>query len=188
MWMLKYIILIFALSVGTAYAQIPSSGSAVYNVKSGLCLDDPNNSKTNGVQVDQNTCNQGSGQTLTFKASGSNYYITNGLDGDCLDDYQAGTSAGTIVDYWPCLSGPPNNQLWTVSSSTGPGVFTIKSVNSGLCIQPSGSSTSTGVGIVQESCNGGNAENWIIAPVSVTQSGSCNCSNYLNYPGRACPC
>jgi hypothetical protein len=92
----------------------------VKNIKSGLCLDVPNQSTSEGVQLDQWTCNGGTNQQWVFSSVGSytsssdrTYQLTALDSGMVADVTGQSTSAGAAVVQWPSNGGA--NQQWNIS-------------------------------------------------------------------------
>ncbi|MDI1461573.1 ricin-type beta-trefoil lectin domain protein [Catellatospora sp. KI3] len=136
---------LFLIKSGTTPPQ-PTTFKLV-NGASGTCLDDPNSSTTNGVQLDLSTCNGSAGQTVT--QSGATLQIL----GKCVDAYGAGTANGTKVILWTCNSG--TNQQWTLRSDGS-----IAGVQSGRCISPVNGGTANGTLLVLADCNGQPYQRW----------------------------
>lgn len=93
------------------------------SVNSGLCLDVPNNSAAEGVQLDQWTCNGGTNQEWaldpvgSYSASGDRVYQLTSLEsGYTLEDENNSTAEGSPIDQWPGNGG--SNQDWTVGSTS----------------------------------------------------------------------
>lgn len=80
----------------------------------------------------------------------------------CLDVVGQGTKAGTKVDIYACNGGA--NQVWTMTNITtgaAKGKMELKSKQSGLCLDISGSSTkSPGPQLEIFTCNNGNNQAW----------------------------
>jgi hypothetical protein len=83
-------------------------------------LDVPGGSTTEGVQLDQWTCNGGTNQEWALDAVGSytsasdkSYELTNLNSGQVVDVTGGSTTAGAAVDQWPTDGGA--NQKWTLS-------------------------------------------------------------------------
>lgn len=125
----------------------PPTTFRLTNGASGTCLDDPNGSTTNGVQLVLWTCNGGTNQTIT--QSGATLQIL----GKCIDAYGAGTANGTRVILWTCNGG--TNQQWTLRSDGS-----IAGVQSGRCLSPVNGGTANGTQIVLFDCNGQAYQRW----------------------------
>src|SRR6185369_10495798 len=103
-------------------------------VGSNRCLEVPNSSMTNGVQMDIWDCNGGSNQSWTYTSAGELRVYGN----KCMDVAGAtATAPGTKVEIWDCNGGA--NQQWVLG-----GNGTIVGVGSGICLNPKSSGTSNG--------------------------------------------
>jgi O-glycosyl hydrolase len=115
---------------------------------SGKCVDDYQNSSTNGNKVDLWTCNGGASQTWT---------LSNGtlqINGKCMDVTGQGTSNGTLVELWTCNGGA--NQQWTASNGA------LVSAQSGKCLDDPAFSTTDGTQLEIWTCNGGSNQKWTL--------------------------
>ena len=122
----------------------------IHAVGAAKCLDVPNNTTTEGTQLDIWDCNGGANQEWTSTSSGQ---LTVYSGGDCLDASGQGTTAGTKVDIWPCNGG--TNQQWKLNSNG-----TITGVQSGLCLDVTGASTADGALAELWTCDGGSNQQW----------------------------
>lgn len=137
------------LSVTAVAGPPPPVSSALVGVGSNRCLDVPNQSQTNGVQLVIWDCNGGANQQWAQLSNGAfQVYGTK-----CLDARGHGTTPGTIVDIWDCNGGA--NQRWTFNADG-----TIVGVESGLCLDVTGAATGNGALIEIWTCNGGNNQKW----------------------------
>jgi predicted alpha-1,6-mannanase (GH76 family) len=119
----------------------------VTNVNSGMAIDDPGSSKTDGKDMQQYTVNNGTNQQWNVTNLGNNVItLTNVSSGQLLDVAAASRSNGALVDQYPSNNG--NNQKWQVLYLGG-GVYTLTSINSGLALDVKGASKSTGAAIDQ---------------------------------------
>ncbi|MDW6063892.1 RICIN domain-containing protein [Streptomyces sp. FXJ1.4098] len=116
---------------------------------SGRCVDVPNQSQTNGTQVELWDCNGGSNQQWT-KTAADELRV---YGSSCLDASGQGTSPGTKVDIWSCNGGA--NQKWTIHDNG-----TITGVQSGLCLDATGGGTANGTLLQLWTCNGGSSQKW----------------------------
>ncbi|UFR01325.1 RICIN domain-containing protein [Streptomyces sp. Go40/10] len=116
---------------------------------SGRCVDVPNQSQTNGTQVELWDCNGGSNQQWT-KTAADELRV---YGSSCLDASGQGTSPGTKVDIWSCGGGA--NQKWTIHDNG-----TITGVQSGLCLDATGGGTANGTLLQLWTCNGGSNQKW----------------------------
>jgi hypothetical protein len=138
---------------GTPPSSPPPSGG-VQNVEvvgagSGRCVDVPNASTANGVQVQLYDCWGGSNQRWTY-TSGRQLVV---YGNKCLDASGQGTADGTAVIIWDC-NGQANQQ-WIVNANG-----TITGVQSGKCVDANGAGTANGTKVILWSCNGGSNQQW----------------------------
>jgi predicted alpha-1,6-mannanase (GH76 family) len=135
--------------------DIPTSASTliangtyiITSVDSGMALEDPGFSQTDGEDMDQWTVNNGTNQQWAVTNLGNNVItLKNVSSGQLLDVDAASKSNGALVDQWPGNS--ENNQKWQVLS-LGSGVYTLTSINSGLALDVVGASKSAGAKIDQ---------------------------------------
>jgi Glycosyl hydrolase family 59/Ricin-type beta-trefoil lectin domain len=118
----------------------------------GMCLDDANDSTTNGNVIDIYTCNGTAAQVWQY----SNGAVEN--NGKCLDVVgNTSTADGTLVDLWDCNGG--NNQDWNVVNGT------LVNPQSGKCLDDPGLSTTPGTQLDIWDCNGGANQKWNMPPV-----------------------
>ncbi|WP_305126976.1 ricin-type beta-trefoil lectin domain protein [Streptomyces odontomachi] len=116
---------------------------------SGRCVDVPNESQTNGTQVDLWDCNGGSNQQWTSTEAGE----LRVYGGVCLDAAGQGTSPGTKVDIYTCNGG--SNQQWSLNADG-----TITGKQSGLCLDATGNGTANGTLLELWNCTGGSNQQW----------------------------
>jgi poly(3-hydroxybutyrate) depolymerase len=132
----------------------PPPSGGVQNVEvvgagSGRCVDVPNASTANGVQVQLYDCWGGSNQRWTY-TSGRQLVV---YGNKCLDASGQGTADGTAVIIWDC-NGQANQQ-WIVNANG-----TITGVQSGKCVDANGAGTANGTKVILWSCNGGSNQQW----------------------------
>ncbi len=147
-------------------AAAPSTG---INAGSSLCLDDPNSQTTTGVQLIQWTCNGGTNQNWTFNlvAGTTATYTISSFAGLCVDISGRSTASGGQVIQWTCNS--QTNQEFTAQPVTVSGktnTFNLVSVNSGLCIAPTGDSTASNTLLVQLSCTTATTRVWQVSGIA----------------------
>jgi alpha-galactosidase len=153
-------------TTGTISASVPGHGTVMYRVSGGTsggggssgvlrgvgsnrCLDVPNSSQTNGVQLQIFDCSGGANQQWTLTASGQ--LMVYGTK--CLDAFNNQTTAGTKVEIWDCNGG--TNQQWRLNSDA-----TVTGVQSGLCLDVTGARTANGTLVELWTCNGGSNQKW----------------------------
>ncbi|GAB2844957.1 endo-1,4-beta-xylanase [Actinoallomurus bryophytorum] len=126
----------------------PTEGTGpIKGVASGRCLDVPNASTTDGIQVQLWDCNGNSNQQWAATSASELQVYGN----KCLD--AAGTGNGVKVQIYSCHGG--DNQKWRVNSDG-----TIVGVQSGLCLDAVGQGTGNGTQIQLYSCSGGSNQKW----------------------------
>jgi hypothetical protein len=137
------------LSITPGPGGTGGTSGPITGVASGRCVDVPNQSQTNGTQVELWDCNGGSNQQWTRTAAGE----LRVYGGDCLDAAGQGTSPGTKVDIYACNGG--SNQQWTANADG-----TITGNQSGLCLDATGNGTANGTLLELWTCNGGSNQQW----------------------------
>ncbi|NUP48249.1 MAG: hypothetical protein HOW97_13195 [Catenulispora sp.] len=79
--------------------------------------------------------------------------VVNQASGNCADDPNSSTTAGTQLIQYSCNGG--TNQNWTFTPVSGTtATYTVTNGASGLCVDVSGRSTADNAQIIQWSCNG----------------------------------
>jgi regulation of enolase protein 1 (concanavalin A-like superfamily) len=137
---------------------IPNGTYVITSVYSGLVIDDPGSSKTNGKVMQQYTRNNGANQHWTVNNLGNNVItLTNGASGQLLDVTGASKANGALVDQWP--ANGQTNQQWNVISLGG-GSFELTSVNSGLALDIVGGVTTVGAKLDQAAYLGNAWQQW----------------------------
>jgi len=129
----------------------PPSGGQIVQAGSGRCLDVPNASQTNGVQVQLWDCSGNVNQKWARTDAGE----LRVYGGKCLDAEGAGTSPGTRVIVWDCHGG--QNQRWNVN-----GNGTITSAGSGLCLDTASGGTGNGAQSILADCNSASTQRWTL--------------------------
>lgn len=131
----------------------------IVGLNSGLALDDPNSSTTDGEDMDQWTVNGGNNQKWVLTNLGNNVVtLQNVASGQMLDVAGASKTAGALVDQWP--ANGQTNQQWTIATAGTSGYFTLTSVNSGLLLDVVGASKTNGAQIDQWTANGQTNQQW----------------------------
>ncbi|MGV9352828.1 ricin-type beta-trefoil lectin domain protein [Streptomyces misionensis] len=121
----------------------------ITGVGSGRCVDVPNQSQSDGTQVELWDCNGGGNQQWTSTSAGE----LRVYGGDCLDAAGQATSPGTKVDIYTCNGG--GNQKWKLNADG-----TITGNQSGLCLDATGNGTANGTLLQLWTCNGGSNQKW----------------------------
>jgi len=149
----------WTVSGGTA----PSDSGTYWGVEAsrdnGLCLDNTNNSSTNGNKVQVWTCNGNAAQGWRYNPSTGELVNSNGK---CLDDTGHSSTNGTKVQIWACLGDPA--QQWT-AILTGNSFVEFKNTSANVCLDNTGNSGTNGTQVQVWSCNGDAAQAWD-APLS----------------------
>ncbi|MEU7870514.1 RICIN domain-containing protein [Dactylosporangium sp. NPDC049140] len=148
---------------GTAEAATAFTSTAVNG--NGNCLDVPNSSTANGVQLIQYACNGGANQRFAFTpVSGTpdQYTIGTSAAGKCVDVNGASTSDNAPVIQWSCSSA--NNQRFRLVTGAN-GLSGLQAVHSGKCVSAAG-----GTGLVQLPCDAGSARTWRVTGGTTTPS------------------
>ncbi|MQM27361.1 RICIN domain-containing protein [Glycomyces albidus] len=127
---------------------------ALRSAASNRCLDVPNQSTTNGTQLQIYDCWGGANQQWTATAAGE-LSVYSGANRKCLDASNGGTANGTQVIIWTCHGGA--NQRWARNADG-----TITNAASGLCLDVSGAATANGTKVILWSCNGGSNQRWTL--------------------------
>ncbi|MEV4296495.1 ricin-type beta-trefoil lectin domain protein [Microbispora rosea] len=127
----------------------PGSTSMLRNVNAGRCLDVPNQSQTNGTQLNLWDCNGQANQSWTYTSGKALQVYGN----KCLDAEAAGTANGTRAIIWDC-NGQANQQ-WNVNADG-----TVTGVQSGLCLEASNFGTANGTKVQLWSCTGTTSQKW----------------------------
>jgi hypothetical protein len=127
---------------------------ALRSTASNRCLDVPNQSTTNGTQLQIYDCWSGANQQWTATAAGE-LTVYSGGNRKCLDASNGGTANGTQVIIWSCHGGA--NQRWNRNANG-----TVTNAASGLCLDVSGAATANGTKVILWSCNGGTNQQWTL--------------------------
>jgi hypothetical protein len=131
------------------------------------CIDDPNSSQTQGLQMTIYYCNGGLNQDWWFIPSvnyGGDLWLENGASNQCLTVYGAKTVPNTPVIQWGCTDG--NNEVWRqvatgVNDTWGRDYYTIRPLNAlNQCLTLFGASTNNGTKLITYTCNGGSNQWW----------------------------
>ncbi|QIY68493.1 glycoside hydrolase family 97 catalytic domain-containing protein [Streptomyces sp. RLB1-33] len=145
---------------------------ALKGSQSGLCVDVPGASQTNGTQVALWDCHGQANQTWTASPTGQ---LTVYGGAKCLDAKGSATTDGTPVQIYDCNGTP--GQKWTVNSDG-----TVVNPNSGKCLDATAGGTTPGTLLELWTCTGGTNQTWYRANTTAVykgkQSGRC-----LDLPG-----
>jgi alpha-galactosidase len=120
--------------------------STLVSASSGRCLDLPNSATANGTQPVIWDCNGATNQQ--WSVSGQTLQAL----GKCLQS-PSGATAGTKVEIWDCNGGA--GQQWSFEANG-----TIRSNQSGLCLDVDNSGTANGTLTLLWTCTGGANQRW----------------------------
>ncbi len=136
-----------------------TSGNTYYitSESSGLLLDDPAFSTSNGTGMIQWQENGGTNQQWTATAVGSYWTFTNVASGLLLEDPGFSTTEGTQLDQWESNGG--SNQRWAVIA-VGDGSYELMNAVSGQLMDVYGNSNSNDAPIIQLPNNGNTNQHW----------------------------
>jgi len=137
---------IYRVSGGGSSSPSPSGSYSVVSAASGRCLDIPGSNTANGTQPVIWDCHSAANQQWTFDG-----LTIRGL-GKCLDA-PLNATAGAKAQIWDCNG--QTNQQWNVNANG-----TISGVQSGLCLDVNGGSTSNGTAVILWTCHGGSNQTW----------------------------
>ncbi len=171
----------FACTVATAVASIavvvltgaqPAGAASAFtstavNQNGGNCANLPNNSTTNGTQLNQAACNGAGSQNLTFTpVSGTTdqYTVATATAGRCVDVNGASTADNATIIQWTCHTNTNQRiRLVPVTISGTDKTFSLQPVHSGKCVAPAAGSASAGTGLVQLPCSSATSRVWRLA-------------------------
>ncbi|WP_431219934.1 RICIN domain-containing protein [Leifsonia xyli] len=114
------------------------------------------------------------GYTITILPPSNTTFATVAVaqhSGQCLDDTNLSTSAGTQLQQYPCEGG--YQQTWDFTPvASGSSTYSVKNELSGLCLDVAGSSTSEGAAVVQNACaSGSSSQRFTLRKVTALGSG-----------------
>ena len=137
---------------GGANQQWSLQNGMLVSAQSGRCLDDPNSSTTNGVQLVIWDCGTGqANQHWTLASSGPpTGLVASGVAGKCIDDDNSNAN-GTPAIIWDCNSSN-GNQVWTFVNGT--------LQQNGECLDVTALGTANGTKVEQWSCTGASNQQW----------------------------
>jgi Glycosyl hydrolase family 92/Ricin-type beta-trefoil lectin domain len=138
----------------------PRIGAITSGAGSGLCLDDPNSSTSDGSRIQIWGCDGTYAQDWTIATDGTFRTL-----GKCLDVSNSGTTSGTAVQLWNCNGS--GAQQWTPGSGSS-----LVNPESGLCLDDPNSSTTEGTQLQIYTCNGSSAQSWSLPAVPAVQGGA----------------
>jgi alpha-glucosidase len=124
-------------------------GGILKGQQSGLCVDVPDNSQTNGTAVKLWDCHGGANQNWT--TTPSKQLMVYGTK--CLGAGGGGSTDGTVVQIDDCNSS--GAQQWTVNADG-----TVVNTGSGKCLDAYDNGTTSGTALIIWTCNGGANQKW----------------------------
>lgn len=147
-----------------ANITVASGRYTIKNLNSSKCLDVPNSSTSDSVQLQQYTCNSTAAQQYDVVYVGSSLYeIVNANSGKCVDVRSGFTSNGTAVQQYAC-NHTTSQRFY--ARGVGDGSFWLKSaLNGSSPIEIAASSTADSAKTQIWSNTGGNNQKWKLLPV-----------------------
>jgi pectate lyase len=147
---------------GTSASAAPAPGAyRLVNAASGLCLDVPGQSTSDGVQLIQFGCSGAANQTWNITAQGSGFRLAAAHSGKCAGVIGASTSAGKAVEQETCTGA--TSQTWQLVLLSG-STYHVVNANGGKCLNVIDSSTAPSAVIQQNSCDSVTSKSWTITP------------------------
>jgi hypothetical protein len=141
---------------GSGTQWIYQSSGLVVNPASGLCLDDPSGSTTDGTQLQIRACGTFPAQEwslpYTRPASPAGEIVAQDT-GMCLDNLDSKLANANVVDVYTC-NGGQDSQEWTVE-----GDGTIR-LTSAYCLDVYHSGDTSGSIVDLYTCNGSDSQQW----------------------------
>lgn len=139
-----------------SYAANVADGTySLKNSKSGKCLDVPNTSTAAGVQLQQNTCSNGTAQRFKLTHVANGYYtIANATTGLALHVQNFLVGDNAAIQQNEAHGG--DNELFTFVSYGGG--YLVKPLHSYKCLDIVGGSLSNGALLQQYTCNQSTAQ------------------------------
>jgi hypothetical protein len=141
-------------------------GGVLKGQQSGLCVDVPDNSQTNGTGVMLWDCHGGPNQNWT--ATPSKQLTVYGTK--CLDVRGGGTTDGTVVQIYDCNG--TGGQQWTVNADG-----TVVNAGSGKCLDAYDNGTTSRTALIIWTCHGSANQKWartsVLGVLRGQESGRC---------------
>ena len=140
---------------GGAQQWLPQGNGEIINPESGLCLDDPNGTLTDGTQLQIRTCGDYSSQqwALPYARPPAQGQIEAEDTGACLDNNGSKLADGNQIDVLACNDGE-DSQDWAVETDG-----TIK-LPGGWCLDVYHSGDTSGSIVNLFACNGSGSQQW----------------------------
>ncbi len=130
----------------------------IINANSGKAVDIRGSSTADGGVAQQYTWNNSNAQHYLLQTNGKGFVLRNRNSGKCLDLKDWNSADGGLLQQMACTGGA--NQTFQLTPTAGAnktvedGRYSIKSVNSGRCLDVPNSSTADSVQLQQWGCNG----------------------------------
>ncbi|WP_078894836.1 glycoside hydrolase family 97 catalytic domain-containing protein [Streptomyces sp. NRRL S-1022] len=157
---------------GMSTCSPTGQAGALRGSQSGLCVDVPGASRTNGTQVALWDCQGQANQTWT--ASTTEQLTVYG-SAKCLDVKGGATADGTAVQIYDCNNSA--GQRWTVGNDG-----TVVNPHSGKCLDAAEGGTTTGTPLQIWTCNGNPNQTWYRANTAGAYRGK-GSGRCLDLPG-----
>lgn len=132
-----------------------ANGSLV-NAATGMCLDDPSVSVTDGTQLELWACNGGYNQAWTApyaRPAATGYIKTKISSGKCVADTNGATTNGNVIQIWDCLGNAA--QYWNVQPTS-----TLQLHGQSGCLTAANDGMVNATPIVYYTCDGDPSQHW----------------------------
>jgi Ricin-type beta-trefoil lectin domain/GDSL-like Lipase/Acylhydrolase family len=143
----------------------PASYTQLVVDHSRKCLDIAFASNDNFGKAIQYQCHIGDNQQWRFESKGDGFLIRSKKSNRCLDVTLAKKTIGEYLIQWDCHGG--DNQIW-FKDNLNDGTFSLKSKNSGLCVEVRSSSYSDYARLIQNTCNKSKPQQWRASEIKDT--------------------
>ncbi|GAA3241290.1 RICIN domain-containing protein [Dactylosporangium siamense] len=162
----------------SAAGIVPGAVLKLVNIGSGKCFLPVPQGDSNGLPVQQQTCQQGSAvQQWIFEPLGivifndgeapwycpgcidlgaEGYFISNLATGKCLDARDGSRSDWSVVQQWTCRDKHARSMVWYVEPGALTTTFRVRNFNSDLCLDVASGSSDDGAQLQQYHCTSGN--------------------------------
>lgn len=146
---------------------------------SGKCGDVPNGSVSSGVQLQQASCTNGTGQAFEFKpVSGklNTYTLVNRGNSLCLDVSGSSQADSAPIIQYAC-TGSLNQQFILRPADSTNTLFALVAAHSGKCLTVNGAALTDGAQLIQSSCANTTNQQWQLkgyAPVNLLANNGFN--------------
>ena len=146
---------------GGAQQWLPQGNGEIINPESGLCLDDPNGTLTDGTQLQIRTCGDYASQqwALPYARPPAKGQIEAEDTGACLDNDGSTLADGNQIDVHVCNDGAAS-QDWTVETDGTIRLPANASGTPGWCLDVFHSGDSSGSIVNLFNCNGSGSQQW----------------------------